>query len=205
MCTGYEVYKHYVALKAHFKGTFDYIKYKGKIKRSFSDYDRRNDQGWFEAIARKVDSKEVVPFLVANIMNNDDIWIGDMLEDFEGSRQIFVKWKKQMVWLYKNYEEDLINICEFAEQKDLAIQDLFMYNRGIHPLIFRFMLEGMIEKETFIILDNIIHFIEVNDKHLKGDIIWDRQITKLTQYKPFVIYDWDKCEQITNKQFKNTA
>lgn len=205
MLTGFQVYKYYVGLKSHFEGKYDFIKYGGKTKVSIGSYESRNDRVMFERIANKVASNEIVPFLVANIMSGDNLWIGDITSDFDKAKDAFNKWHKKMVWLYKNYEDDLDNICRFVEEKNLAIKDLFMYNNGNHPAIFRFMLEGMIEKETFIILDDIIGFVELNNKYLKGDIIWDNEIAKLHQYKPFIMYDKGRCENITKLKFNNTA
>jgi hypothetical protein len=206
MCTGYDVYNHYQSLKQHFTSKYDYFKYHGKLKNhSVDSYIKRRDRDFFEAVARKVKDKEVVPFLVANIMNNDTVWIGDLIADFDGAYAVFLDWKKRMVNLYKTYEEDLDNICDFVEEKKLALPSLFKYNCSNYPVVFRFMVERIIEKETFIILDDIIGFVAKADKHLAGDIVWDDQIIRLKNYKPFIYYDEQKCKDITKSKFKKIA
>jgi hypothetical protein len=193
---GYKVYQSYIALKAHFQeGRYDWFKYNGKIKTNYQSYERRNDKYFFEAVGRKISNKDVVPFLVANIINDDNVWIGDLIEDYDKAHKIFAKWKKKMLSLYQVYAEDLENINDFLKDKKLDINELFVYNSG-HPLIFRFMIQEMIEKETFILLDDLIHFIPKMDKKI-NDIIWKDEINRINRYRHFIKYDESKVRSIT--------
>lgn len=193
---GYDVYQHYIAIKSHFSdNSYNYFRYNGKIKTSYQAYDRRNDKRFFELVGQKIRTKEVVPFLVANFVHNDDLWIGNLIENYDDAHQVFVSWKKRMNHLYQNYEEDLTNIVEFIAEKEIDIKDVFCYNDG-HPLIFKFLVQEMIEKETFIMLDDVIHFLPLLDKKIH-DIVWKSEIGRINKYRRFITYDDTKVSDIT--------
>lgn len=193
---GYEVYQQYIALKSHFsENPYDYFKYNGKIKTTVEAFEKRRDKLFFEAVARKVATTNVVPFLVANMIADNDVWIGALIENYEQARNTFTDWKKKLGQLYKVYEEDLINIKEFLDEKSLDKRELFVYN-GTHPLIFRFMIQGMIEKETFILLDDLLGFVPVLDKKI-DDIVWKEEISRINSYRRFIHYDKSKVSSIT--------
>lgn len=192
--TGYDVYKSYVAIKLHFQGKFDYFKYHGKVKTTHQQYEKRHDRSFFEVVSNKLRDEEVAPFFVANFLKNDNQWIGEMIYNFDSARQTYLDWKKKMLSLYKVYEEDLTNVKEFLDEKSLDKNELFMYNDG-HPLIFRFMIQGMIEKETFILLDDMIHFID--RIRIKNDFIWKNEISHINRYRQFIQYDASKVKNIT--------
>lgn len=192
---GYDVYKHYIALKTYFAGKFDYFRYNGKLNTPYHAYDRRNDKRFFEVVGTKIRSKEVVPFLVANFVHNDDLWIGNLIENYDEAHQVFVSWKKRMNFLYQNYEDDLNNIVDFITEKEIDIQDVFCYNDG-HPLIFKFLVQEMIEKETFILLDDVIHFLPKLDKKIH-DIVWETEIGRINKYRRFIVYDKSKVSKTT--------
>lgn len=67
------------------------------------------------------------------------------------------------------------------------------------------MLEGIIDRETFILLDDVINFIPALDDKYKGDIIWDKEIKLINNYRPFIRYDLKRVEGLTNSKFRKST
>ena len=86
MIDGYEAFSLYQSLKLHFnQQTYDFFKYNGKTNTSKLVFENRKDKYHFYKLARKVTQKDdLVSFLVANFVENENVWVGDLLtEDAE--------------------------------------------------------------------------------------------------------------------------
>lgn len=197
--TGYEVYQIYIAVKFHFGGQFDYFKYNGQVKTKHESYLKRRDKVFFEKVGKKVYDKAIVAFMVANFAEDSEMWIGEFIDDFDMANDRYLKWRIRLNQLYQNYENDLDNIISFCDEKGLAIQDLFVYNPSKHPIIFRFMMEEIIDKETFILLDHVIGFIKPLTKKYGDDLIWTKQINRINKYAPFIRFDSKRVKVLSNK------
>ena len=82
MITAYETFQLYNALKLHFTGNYDFFKYNGKSNVSVDSFERRKDKYHFYKLSRKYPNKEEMKnFLVANFVENDQMWVGDLLND----------------------------------------------------------------------------------------------------------------------------
>lgn len=197
--TGYEVYQIYVAVKSHFGTDFDYFKYAGQTKTKYETYLKRKDRYFFEKVGKKVYDKAIVAFMVANFAEDSEMWIGTFIDDFDRANDRYLKWRIRLNQLYTNYENDLDNIILFCQEKELAIQDIFVYNPSKHPIIFRFMMEEIIDKETFILLDHVIGFIKPLTKKYGDDLIWTKQINRINKYAPFIRFDSKRVKVLTKK------
>lgn len=203
--TGYEVYQAYVGVKSHFNSNYDFIKYRGRVKPNYDSYEKRRDKGFFQYCANKVTEREIVTFFVANFVEDSNAWIGDLIDNFDQGNDIYRTWRVKLNRIYETYDEDLENIISFISDKKLDIQELFRYNTNNYPIIFRFMLEGIIDRETFILLDDVINFIPALDDKYKGDIIWDKEIKLINNYRPFIRYDLKRVEGLTNSKFRKST
>ena len=81
--TGYEAFSLYESLKLHFtKESYDFFKYNGKTKVSVQSFENRKDKYHFYKLSRKYPNKDtMIDFLVANFVENENIWIGQLLEE----------------------------------------------------------------------------------------------------------------------------
>ena len=87
----YEAYKKYVAIKLHFQQEkYDYFKFNGVVKVSKDKFLTRKDKYFFDRICKLYDDKEYEFLLVANFLENENLWIGDILSD--ECRQKFQNW-----------------------------------------------------------------------------------------------------------------
>ena len=49
----YDAYKIYIALKSHFNGDYDFVKYNGKTNVKVDSFLKRGDRPFFGRVARK--------------------------------------------------------------------------------------------------------------------------------------------------------
>ena len=89
MITGYEAFGIFQALKLHFTSdSYDFFKYHGKSKISVEAFELRKDKYHFYKLSRRLPNREeLILFIVANLLHNDNLWVGDLLT--EESETIF--------------------------------------------------------------------------------------------------------------------
>lgn len=186
--SGYTACCLYRALKLHFTTEYDFHKYKGKIKYTPTQFNSNKHKYVYEKLSKKYSDDELKNFFVANFLENEIVWVQDLLS--QESYENFMNYSKRQQSLFYFFENDLINIFQEDPKK------LFKSSSNDFPLLLIKLLRGEISKETLIIMDDFIHFMPKWDKMIKDDIIWPRIKTKLVKYKPFLHYD--------NSKFKKT-
>src|SRR5690606_3364760 len=87
----YQVYLDYNALKNHFTTSYDYFKYNGKINISKETFEKRKDRFYFEKLAKKKHYKQ---YLLANLLEQKSIWIGQWIKDKTGE-EVFERYLKR--------------------------------------------------------------------------------------------------------------
>ena len=68
-----DTYLMYCALKAHFKGDYDYHRFSGKTKVSRDSFWKRKDRIFFVKTATRYDDKEVLNYFVSNFILDPEI------------------------------------------------------------------------------------------------------------------------------------
>ncbi len=198
--TGFEIFRHYVALKTHFNSdSYDYLKYGGKSTVKRQTYENRKDKQFFERLSNKHMSY-TIPFLVANFVANKNLWIGDLTVNQE-SEETYFAWKKKMSRLWSITSEEMLNMETFMEKRGLKFNDLFKKQADSQPVIFRLMIQRYISMETYIIMDVALGFSTQFDAMLKGDVIYEQWSLKLRKYEPFLNLAKEDCVKITRDVF----
>ena len=75
---GYQTYQIYQSLKLHFTSDYDAIKYNFKTAVRKDTFERRRDRYFFEKLSRRFDKEKLVHYFTSNLIQNPNIWIGDM-------------------------------------------------------------------------------------------------------------------------------
>ena len=75
---GIEAYKTYLAIKNHFKTSYDYFKYNGRVKVTNESFLKRRDKYFFAKLERRYKKNELVYFFVANFMKDEGMWSGSL-------------------------------------------------------------------------------------------------------------------------------
>ena len=192
----YESYKLYNALKLHFEtDSYDALKYNFKTSIKPQSFFNRKDKYFFAKLA-KTYGKHLKDFYIANF-KNDVKYVGDMLN--EGGESYYRSLKKVMESIHYSFQNDINKLYEINE---VDFDGLFESN-GQHPLIIKLWMQEEILLETVVILDSLTGFMDRESKKINETIIWPDIHRKITKYKPFVIFDTEKCKSILLKQFTN--
>lgn len=191
----FEVYVKYLALKAHFAGKYDYTKYNGKTSVKVSTFEKRRDKYFFKKVAKQYNSDEVIPFLLANFIDNEDSWIGELANNRD-SDIVFLQWKKRIESLNYLFKEEFNKTLNFLKVEKLAFSDLFKIEDASHPLLFVLLMQKDINIETFIIMDKVLGFVKLFDGKLKHDIVWNGWSEKCRNYEKFLEIDEKKFKGV---------
>src|SRR6056297_86975 len=98
----YDIYVYYLAMKRHFTSNYDFFKYNGKIKANVQSFENRKDKFFFYKLSKRSEAKELI---LANMIVDPSIWIGDMLED--KAHQNYIAWAKRIQALTYNFKREL--------------------------------------------------------------------------------------------------
>ena len=64
----FEAYQHYLALKLHFGGEYDYYKYNAKTNASLQAFEKRKDKYQFVRLSSKLSDPEILEYYLANFI-----------------------------------------------------------------------------------------------------------------------------------------
>lgn len=184
--TAYETFILYISLKNHFtQKNYDYFKYNGKSRISFTSFEKRKDRIFFQKLAKHND---VLGFLVSNLVLNNKSWIKTLAYS-EEAENIYKNWLKVNQSLLYTFKQDLNKL-------DDNFNSNFIIKENSHPPILSLFLSGDISLETFCILIDISNCEKYFDKNLKDDVIWKEIGLKVKKYKPFIRYDKEKIKKL---------
>lgn|SRR5574344_1117639 len=188
----------YCAIKAHFSTeSYDYIKYNKKIKISRSAYIKRKDKMFFDYLSKKLCESDNTYFFVSQFIEDNSLWVGDILFEKEDSEKRYKSWMNRISMLYDNYSHDMFTLQTYG----LSWSELLITSNGIdHPYIFKLLSQRRINPETYTILDNLFNFIDINCKKLQNDTIFTTSNLKFKKYKSFLYVSLKKIAEITPKQ-----
>jgi len=187
--TDYEAYRTYCALKRHFQSqTYDYFKYNGKVKASYSTFEKRSDRFFFAKLAKH---KDVVGFLVANLANGNK-WIGDLVNE-QLADKAYMEWLKRKESLSYVFKSDIAKLDNLIDSMKVI--------EGQHPILLKKYLSKEICPETLIIINQIQRYFGYWTKNMKTDPVWQEERNKLLKLSPFVQYN-DKYKGILIEHFR---
>lgn len=178
----------YRALKLHFTTEYDYKKYHGKINYSVAQFNKNKHKFVYEKLDKKYQTN-LLDFFVSNFLNNDSVWIQELLS--QQSNDNWVNYNKRRQSLSYIFEMDLLNIFD-----DTDHQMVFKTGSGEFPILLTKLLRNEISIETVVIMNKFLNFIPVWEQNIKDDFIWPRIKTKLLKYEPFLYYDKNKFKTL---------
>ena len=195
MITGYEAFGVYQALKLHFTtDSYDYFKYGGKSKISVDSFENRKDKYHFYKLSRRLTNKdELILFIVANMLNNDKLWVGDLLT--EESETIYRQRQKVIQSLSYTFENDCRRIFEGVGDPNAILQS----EAGDYPILLTKALRKEIELESLIILNRILGFLPMWNRKISDTVRWPDFYRKLNKYATFLSFDVVKYKLILKK------
>lgn len=192
MITGYEAFCLYQAIKLHFTtDSYDYFKYGGKSKISVEAFENRKDKFYFYKLSRRLQNKdELVDFLVANFVAEDDVWVGELLDD--KSELTYRQRQKVIQSMTYTFQNDCDKIFSSVNNPNAVLQS----EDGDYPKLLTMTLRKEVEFETLCILNKILNFFPMWNKKITDTIRWPVYRRKVLKYTPFVQYNSDKMKTI---------
>lgn len=195
MITGYEAFVLYQAIKLHFTtDSYDFHKYGGKSKISIDAFERRKDKYQFYKLSRRLQNKvELINFLVANFVEDDNVWVGYLLE--ESSETIYRQRQKVIQSLSYSFQSDCEKIFNDVENPNAILQS----ESGDYPALLTMSLRREIQIETVCILNDMLNFLPMWTRKISDDIRWPQYRRKIVKYSPFIQYDKEKFKVLLKK------
>lgn len=188
--TGYEAFTLFHALKLHFTSNYDFFKYNGKVKLSKENFEHNKAKYSFYKLSRKYDVLDLRNFYVANFLESDIHWIGDIAN--ENGEDNYLKWQKRNQSLTYRFKEDIINLFDSVEKPN----DILKVSNGQYPLLLTKAMSGTIAIETLVILNDLMGFFPMWTNKITDDIVWPTWKRRVEKYSPFMNYDKEKFKQI---------
>lgn len=184
---GFDAYKMYLGIKAHFaQPNYSYVKYQGSVRANEHSFNKRNDRYFFEKLAKRDD---VFNFLVANFLERD-IWIRDLFND--ESNHIYLDWQRRTQSLSYIFKKELSGISG-------NFKSYFVVRNGQHPQLLKEYRQGNISIETLTILNDILNFFPYWDKKISDTIIWPATRDKCLKYSELIKYDKKRMKFIVKE------
>ena len=194
---GYEVYCTYLAFKLHFESEgYDMFKYGGHAPKALANPDKfeiRKDKYMFHKLARKLEERDITPFLLSNFLVNRKTWTGDLVkpEAFDNYRR-YVKVRDS---LHYTFETDLRTILKHCPLTD-AIKPKA---DGSYPELLMLLLQKEITIETVTIIHAMTHCLNSWDKTYKDDYIYKETVFVIRKYLPFLSLNMNELKEIAKR------
>ena len=198
--SGYSAFAMFNALKLHFTSdSYDYFRYHGKSNITADGFSKRKDKFSFYKLSRKYRLEDLKNFYVANLLEKDVNWIGD-INNLEGE-ETYKKWQKRNQSLTYLFEQDIIGLLTATQSPN----DMLMVENGQYPILLKEVMHSSIAVETLVILNDVMNFFPMWDKKIADTIVWPTMKRKFVKYTPFIDYDKQKYTTILKECYKEHA
>ena len=195
--TGFAAFAMYMALKLHFTSdSYDYFKYNGKTNVTPNSFSIRKDKYSFYKLSRKFNLDELKGYYVANFLEHNDKWVGDMTGPV--GEENYKKWQKRIHTLTYTFENDIVKLLDNVDSPE----ELLVVKSGEYPKLLTEAMRENIGLETLVIMDDIMNFFPMWVKKIDDDIIWPNYKRICGKYKPFLLYDKTKYTNILKQRLK---
>lgn len=203
--TGFAAFAMFNAIKLHFTSdSYDYFKYNGKTNVSKQTFTTRKDKYQFYKLSRKYDVVTLRDYYVANFLESDVQWVGDIMGP--DGEENYTKWCKRIQSLTYTFENDIIYMFDSVDGAEFwSMEDYFKPIDGGWPMIITKMMQNKISLETVCILVDILGCMPMWEKLITDDIIWPSNHRLIKKYTPFIQYDKSKYKQFLKEKIKEYA
>ena len=191
----FESYKLYNALKLHFEGSYDAVKYNYKTNVTSKSFLNRKDKYFFAKLAKKYNGS-LKEFYVSQFINEQK-YIGDMMDS--EAESYYAAYKKIKESIHRVFSIDINKIIDI--NIGVKFDNLFESVDGQQPMIVQMWMQEDISLETVVILNSLLGFIQREDSKISDTIIWPDNKRKIEKYTPFVNFDKNKCKTMLMSKF----
>ena len=186
---GFKAYKYFMAVKLHFTTEkYDVFESNGRVSGSRATFERRNDRGLFEKLARKFDKDyDLIQFLVANFAygHSSVVYSGDSDEYY----RVWIKRKESRTQMFTT---DLNKIINHLEMNKLKAEDLYSTDDGM-PLLLQMYIGHHITLETMVILQDFEDYLSKWEPII---MMWHDYFLTIRKANRFVKFDRNRLQSI---------
>lgn len=183
--TPFEVYCKYLALQQHFKvDSYDYFRYKGKIRAKEETFDKRNDRYSFFKLAKHSDPESVI---LANLVDGASDYIGTIVSS--KGNDVYLAWLKRRERFSYQFKAELRKI-------EGSLVDSLKVKNGQHPALLKMVSRKSISLETMIVLDDLSGCFDLWNTTIDDPVIWPDIYRKCKKYAGFLQYDRKKMKEL---------
>jgi hypothetical protein len=195
MITGYEAFSLFQSLKLHFNSdSYDFFKYNGKSRISIDAFENRKDKFHFYKLSRRLTNRdELIMFIVANFLHNENIWVGDLLT--EESETIYRQRQKVLQSFSYIFENDCRKLFDGVDNPN----DFLKVTNGEYPVLMTKTLQKDIEIETLCVLNTILKFMPNWNNKITDTIRWPLFYRKVLKFSEFLPKDVTRFKMILKK------
>lgn len=192
--TGFETYELFQALKRHFsQESFDFFKYNGRINTSKEAFENRKDKWHFYKLSRKFTVREeLIDFLVANFLEDENFWINNLLQEEADTR--YIEYKKVMQSLSYTFENECKELFENSKDPNELLK-----TTGDYPVLLTKAFRKEVSIQTLVLLNNIIGFVPNWSKKIQDTIRWPNYRLKMMKIASFLPQDSVRYKLILKK------
>lgn len=201
-----EAYQIYSAIKLHFETDgYDALKYNYKTNANQNSFLKRKDKYFFAKLAKKYSEKQtLVDFLVANFVNGEGAWAGDLVD--REAEEHYESWLKKRDSFSYYFGEQVDVLVTYCAAHSIPFDGLFRSKeRGAYPPIVNLYSQKEISIETITVLDELLDFTK--DSGIAETLWWPDVQKKIHKYRPYLrlSVDLKKCRQIALSRFTNAG
>lgn len=186
-----------MALKTHFLTvSYDYFKFKGKLKLSEKSFEVRHDRFVYNKLHKIIPKEqELIEHIVANLLKEKK-WIGEFLEQdaMENAKQ----YRKRIQSITHTFEEELTTVMNRPDV--ISLNNLFKITEHKYPILIDVFYEQDISYISLVVLNNFIPFVDKFNKYIgKDDMLWTKPSKFIVKLSPFIKYDSGKMKDVIKK------
>jgi len=139
--------------------------------------------------------KDPVEFLIANFVDNDDFYVGDIRDD--KANEVYMEYKKRQQALSYTFKSDLSKMKEDFNENIIVPQNE-------HPYLLRLYMRKDICIETLTLINRCVKIFNYWDEEMEGDVMWPNIKMKAEKFSPFLNVDINKYREIILSNFNKT-
>jgi hypothetical protein len=180
---GFEAYKMFVCIRNHFMTpSYDMFRYGGKSNVTYAAYEKRKDKFLFDKLAR-------LPYArlrtVASFIEGIE-WVNDIVAD--KGYEALIKHQKYLEAASYTFKQELTGLPQ-------PLSALVGTASGT-PRLAQFYFQKKVSLETLVIINDLVDFVSIWKDKCSADPLIKQLLTVIYKYRPFVVYDKQKIEQI---------
>ena len=199
---GFQAWKTYRAVSMHFNPDikYNFFEYHGKVSGKVESFKKRKDRYRYTTLERKLkNERDLVTYLAVIFRDNDKLWVGKAVSKIH--MDAWTAHKSYMESLSYRFKSDCEKLLDMIEEEGVPFDQLFELRENEDlPLVFQATINNLISIETYIILNDLIGFVD--QVEVDDIIFWPQYNNRWLAFSEFMIYDPSVPQQVFLKLLK---